>query len=314
MDNRDVTPAPAQLRELRWPAELADVGTADRVILASAAVGLNAHGAQVIRQAENQIWRLPAESTVVRLAPRDRLESATREVRVARWLAHNSIRAVVPAEVDQPVELADWVATFWEEVPSHEHGTVADVARALKELHALTPPSFELGALDPFVRIPERLAAAALPSEDRRWLLDLHADLADQWAAGLPPGLTHRAVHGDAWPGNIVRIDGNEWVLMDFERFSHGPPEWDLASTAVRTRTTGAVTESEYAEFCNQYGHDVTEWAGYDLLARARELRMTTYAAQHAASNPQWQVQAQHRVDCLRGRCGPRPWNWPGIL
>ena len=33
---------------------------------------------------------------------------------------------------------------------------------------------------------------------------------------------------------------------MDLERFSAGPPEWDLVSTTVRTRTTGAVTATEY--------------------------------------------------------------------
>ncbi|MFE7483403.1 aminoglycoside phosphotransferase family protein [Streptomyces sp. NPDC057552] len=278
-----------------------------------AAVDLDPRGAEPVRLAENQIWRLPRERAVVRLSPRDRLATAAREVRVARWLADNGVRAVVPLDVDQPVELADQVATFWEEISSHRHGSIKDVALALKELHTLTPPTFDLGALDPFVRVPERLAVAALATEDRRWLLDLHADLADRWAAGLPSGLSHRVVHGDAWPGNVVRIDAGR-LLMDFERVSVGPPEWDLVSTAVRTRTTGVVTEDEYAEYCRLYGYDVTEWAGYDLLARARELRMTTYAAQHAARDPRWQAQAQHRVDCLRGRCGSRPWQWVGVL
>ncbi|MGP4087046.1 hypothetical protein [Streptomyces sp. KR55] len=66
--------------------------------------------------------------------------------------------------------------------------------------------------------------------------------------------------------------------------------------------------------FCDLYGYDLTAWDGYDILAGARELRMVTYAAQHAASNPEWREQAQHRVDCLRGRCGPRPRHWTGIL
>ncbi|WP_281730825.1 hypothetical protein [Streptomyces tagetis] len=85
-------------------------------------------------------------------------------------------------------------------------------------------------------------------------------------------------------------------------------------STAVRAMTTGAVSMREYDEFCAVYGHDVTAWEGYPVLARARELRMVTYAARHAAGNPQWISQAQHRIDCLRGRSGPRPWSWKGIL
>ncbi|WP_327731526.1 hypothetical protein OG250_43595 [Streptomyces sp. NBC_00487] len=74
------------------------------------------------------------------------------------------------------------------------------------------------------------------------------------------------------------------------------------------------VTESEYVEFCQAYGRDVTEWEGYELLAGARELRMTTYAAQHAATRPEWQAEAQYRVDCLRGRAEARPWRWKGIM
>ncbi|MFJ5635105.1 phosphotransferase family protein [Streptomyces goshikiensis] len=278
-----------------------------------AATGLASRGAEPIRLAENQIWRLTA-GVIVRMSPPDRRETAAREVRVARWLADNGVRAVTPIDVDQPVERAGRVATFWEEAPSQTHGSIADVALALRELHALEPPAFHIGTLAPFVRVPERLAAAALPDEDRRWLLDLHTDLAERWTTCLPTGMPHRAVHGDAWPGNIVRLKGGGRLLMDLERFSLGPPEWDLVSTAVRTRTTGAVTEDEYAEYCCLYGYDVTEWVGYDLLARARELRMAAYAAQHAASDPSWRAQAQHRVDCLRGRCGPRPWRWVGIL
>jgi aminoglycoside phosphotransferase (APT) family kinase protein len=120
-------------------------------------------------------------------------------------------------------------------------------------------------------------------------------------------------VHGDAWPGNFVRTATGP-VMMDLERFSIGPPEWDLVSTAVRRMTTGAVTADEYNDFCEAYGTDVVTWTGYQTLAGIRELRNVTYAAQHAASNPSWVPQAQYRIDCLRGRCGARPWKWEGII
>ncbi|MFD7556967.1 phosphotransferase enzyme family protein [Streptomyces sp. NPDC059835] len=281
---------------------------------ACAATGLDARGAEPIRLAENQIWRLP-NGIIARIAPPGRLSSAAREISVARWLAACGLPVVKPVLIDQPVEYAGRVVTFWEEVPAHSHGSTGDVAAALKELHALRLPDFNIGRLDPFVRIPERLTAAqTLPDDDRQWLLTLYGELKAQWEAGLPPGLPTSPVHGDAWPGNVVRLGRGGWLLMDLERFSAGPPEWDLASTAVRTRTTGAVTPAEYDAFCGIYGHDVTVWAGYDVLAGARELRMATYAAQHAASDPRWQAEAQHRVDCLRGRVGPRPWHWTGIL
>nr|BAP34758.1 hypothetical protein [Streptomyces sp. ML694-90F3] len=110
------------------------------------------------------------------------------------------------------------------------------------------------------------------------------------------------------------RLDSGHLPCLDLERFSIGPPEWDLVSTAVRTFTTGATSLAEYTEFTTAYGRDVTEWDGYPLLAAARELRMATYAAQHAAADPRRHDQAQYRVDCLRGRYGPRPWNRQGIL
>ncbi|MFD8912754.1 phosphotransferase [Streptomyces sp. NPDC059575] len=281
---------------------------------ACAEIGLDARGAEPVRIAENQIWRLQ-QGVIARIAPPDRFRSAIREIEVARWLAGQDIPVVRALRVEQPLERGGRVLTFWEELPPHRQGSTQDVAVALKRLHALPLPDFDIGRLDPFVRIPERLHAAhTLTDDDRKWLTSLYEDLVGRWNAGLPPGLAAAPVHGDAWPGNVVRLEHGGWLLMDLERFSAGPPEWDLVSTAVRTKTTGAVTEAEYDAFCDIYGHDVTTWAGYEVLARARELRMVTYAAQHAATNQQWRDEAQYRVDCLRGRGGSRPWRWTGIL
>ncbi|MDX3485009.1 MULTISPECIES: phosphotransferase [Streptomyces] len=128
-----------------------------------AAAGLDPRGAEPIRLAENETWRLPAAGVIVRLFLPDRRETAVREVRVARWLADNGVRAVVPFDTDQPVEHGGRVAMFWHEIPPHSHGSIADVALALTELHAITPPTFDIGALDPFVRVRERLSEAGSP-------------------------------------------------------------------------------------------------------------------------------------------------------
>ncbi|WP_234016898.1 aminoglycoside phosphotransferase family protein [Streptomyces sp. LaPpAH-108] len=280
---------------------------------ACAEIGLDARDAESIRIAENQTWRL-RRGGIARIAPPDRFQSATREINVVRWLAERDVPVVWVLRVEQPLERGGLVFTFWEELPPHRHGSTRDVALALKELHALPLPDFDIGRLDPFVCLPEWLRAAqTLTVGDRQWLMSLYDELLERWTAGLPPGLATAPVHGDAWPGNVVQLDHGGWLLMDLARFSAGPPEWDLVSTAVRAKTTGAVTAAEYDAFCDLYGLDVTTWAGYETLAKARELRMATYAAQHAASNPEWKAEAQHRVDCLRGRGGPRPWRWTGI-
>ncbi len=69
-----------------------------------------------------------------------------------------------------------------------------------------------------------------------------------------------------------------------------------------------------YDEFCQEYGSDVTEWEGFELLRDARELRITCWMAQLATENPQAQEQAALRVACLRGNHGARPWPWKPIF
>ncbi|MFE3473850.1 aminoglycoside phosphotransferase family protein [Streptomyces bacillaris] len=279
---------------------------------ACSTIGLDSDGAEPLRLAENQIWRLPHQRVIVRIAQEGQSDAAAREVRVARWLAQENIPAVRLVDVEQPVDADGRPVTFWVELPPQKHGSVEEVAQLLLQLHSLPTPAIELGSLDPFVRVDERLrAATTIRDDDKEWLHALHRDLAAAWG-DRPAGLPDRAVHGDAWPGNIVRTaDGV--LMMDLERFSVGPPEWDLVSTAVRAKTTGAVSSREYDEFCAVYGRDVTAWEGYPILARTRELRMVTYAVQHASSNSEWRSQAQYRIDCLRGRSGPRPWSWKGI-
>ncbi|MEV6588151.1 aminoglycoside phosphotransferase family protein [Streptomyces acidicola] len=280
---------------------------------ACALAGFDPVGAEPVRIAENEIWRIPGK-VIVRIARTGQWKAAVREVRVAHWLADNEVPAVRALSVEQPVEAAGRPVTFWVELPPHEIGTVRDVVGLLKMLHPLPVPDFPLDRLDPFVRVAERIeAATSLSEDDRAWLRHRHAELREWWEH-KPEGLPECVVHGDAWVGNVARMAALPALLMDFERVSVGPPEWDLVSTAVKMTTTSAVTAAEYTEFCEAYGTDVTGWEGYELLAGARELRMTTYAAQHAATRPEWRAEAQYRVNCLRGRAESRPWRWKGIM
>ncbi|MFD8847798.1 phosphotransferase family protein [Streptomyces sp. NPDC059604] len=280
---------------------------------ACAAVGLTASSMEPIRLAENEVWRLP-NGVIARISPIGQQETARREIQVARWLLSMGVPAVRAIDVQQPVIAAGRPVTFWFDIGKHDQGTIADVAGGLKDLHSLPIPDFEVGRLDPFIRLHERLTASTtLNDDDGEWLLRLYRELSEEWAAVQKSSNSERVIHGDAWPGNIVRVRGS-YLLMDLERFSIGPAEWDLVSTAVRSKTTGAVSSSEYGKFCNLYGYDVTVWSNYTLASRIRELRMVAFATRHAASNPEWNNQAQYRVDCIRGRRGPRPWKWKGIF
>lgn len=280
---------------------------------ACARVGLDGRAAEPRRLAENEHWRLPPD-VIVRIGQPGQVEAENRAIRIARWLASNDLSTPTPLGLVQPVVLDGRPVTFWHEVPPHEQGSIEELATTLKALHALPLPEFALPRLDPFVRVRDRIEnATTLSREDASWLLALHDDLAAQWEAGLPSNRPECVLHGDAWPGNIVRSRAGV-VVMDLERVSTGPFEWDLVSSAVRTFTTGAVHPRDYSAFCDTYGYDVTRWDGYPVFAGARELRITAYAAQHAARNSDWIDEAQVRVDCLRGRRGPRPWLWTGIM
>jgi aminoglycoside phosphotransferase (APT) family kinase protein len=282
---------------------------------ASAAVGIDSAGAEVIRLAENAIYRLSGR-VVARVSRPGQEAAAAKEVNVARWLEDSSVSAVrVLRAIEQPVLVEGRAVTFWHELPPHENGSTTDVATALRQLHKLTPPAdFTLPGLAPFVRLADRIeAASTLTTADRDWLLGRLAELEDAYA-DLPPGLPTCVVHGDAWHGNVVSTaDGV--VLLDLERCSVGPPEWDLVSTAVSHVTMREMDTAEWMSYCDTYGYDVTTWRGFSVLRDIRELRMTTMAAQVAAAHPErYAGQAAHRLACLRGERGPRPWSgWQAV-
>lgn len=271
--------------------------------------GIDALGAEPIRFSENAIYRLP-KGVVARVTREGRLQTATKEVRVARWLETSGVPAVrVVPDLDQPVEADGRAVTFWRELPPHEYGTSVDVAAVLRALHGLTPPAhFELPPLAPFVQLAQRIDQADMfTPEERDWLRERLVDL-ERGYAELPPGLPHCVVHGDAWLGNVLSTGDGRVVLADFERSALGPPEWDLVSTAVKYDTLGGISEDQYAEFVAIYGHDVMSWEGFLVLRDIRELRMVTMAAQIGMENPAMRGEATSRLAAIRGESGPRPW------
>jgi Phosphotransferase enzyme family len=276
-------------------------------------VDVDASAATLIRASENTLYLLPGR-LVARVTRAGQLATAAKEVRVSAWLRDLGIPVVeVVPEIPQPVAVDGHAVTFWRQLPDHSHGSYPEVSETLRRLHGLRPPrELDLPLLAPFVRLEERIAAAAVFTEtDRQWLLDHLANLRQQYAQ-LPVGLPWGAVHGDAWGGNIVTT-ANGPVILDLERFAYGPPEWDLTSIAFDHVTVGCLSDEDWSDFCEHYGHDVTDWAGYQVLRDARELRKVTFAAQIAAQYPHVTDQARFRLECVRGDRGPRPWFWRGV-
>ncbi|MFE3446028.1 phosphotransferase enzyme family protein [Nocardia sp. NPDC059180] len=281
---------------------------------ACTAAGLTAPDLEPIKVAENAIYRLPNSRIVIRIAKPGQRGAAERELLIADWLRDSNVPAVEPADIATPfVMIEDRPVTFWKELSEHRGGTATEIALALRRLHALESPPF-LSALDPFVRLDKRIdAASTVADHDGQWLRQHLDTLRENWAE-QPDGLSWGPIHGDAWEGNVVTTNDGTTLFLDLERTSIGAPEWDLVSTAIKHTSFGWITRERYTRFEQAYGFDVTDWTGFPLLRDIREMRMTCMAAQAAASNPTHVNQAQLRIDCLRGRRGPRPWaGWEPI-
>lgn len=281
---------------------------------ACAAAGLTVNDIVAIKVAENAIFRVPDQRLVVRIARAGQDEAARRELDFATWLQGHNIAAVQPMGSRCDFAVVDSrPVTLWKELPPHRNGTEREIGRALRKLHSLPVPPL-LSNLEPFVRLEQRIdGASSLSESDRQWLRERVTELRAGWGE-LPSGMLWSPIHGDAWEGNVVTTDAGVTTFLDLERASVGPPEWDLVSTAIKHSSFGWVAAARYAEFCDAYGHDVATWGGFVLLRDIRELRMCCMAAQAAGTNPKHVSQAQHRVDCLRGRAGARPWSgWAPI-
>jgi aminoglycoside phosphotransferase (APT) family kinase protein len=284
--------------------------THDEILRAACAqIGLSDHPTELIRLAENAIYRLPG-GVVARISRPGQLAAARREVAVSAWLTAQDFPVVrACTDLPQPLEIEDRAVTFWEELPPHTSGIPADIGALLRRLHALPVNGIDLPPLDPFVQVEQRIAHLTFLSDnDRTWMFHRAADLRDAYTR-LPAGMPHGLVHGDPWRGNVVRTPTGP-VLLDLERFSLGAPEYDLVVIAASYTSYGLLDHDDYQDLVTAYGRDVTTWDGYSILRDIRELRVTTYAGQVALDHPAAEAQAVHRLRCLQGEHGPRP--WPG--
>ncbi|MDQ1295232.1 MAG: hypothetical protein QG608_3117 [Actinomycetota bacterium] len=251
---------------------------------------------------------------VARITRPGMTSTATKEVQVSRWLDTRGFPVVQALpDVPNPVRIGDRDVSFWHEFTEHRPGTSAEIGALLRRLHTISADDLDLPDTDPFVQVEERIATLDfLDATDRTWMLDRATQLRHAYAA-LPPGLPRRLVHGDPWSGNVViTCDGP--LLIDLERVSVGPPEYDLVVVAAAHTSYGTMSARDYGLLVDAYGHDVTAWEGYPVLRDIRELRVTTYAGQVALDHPDVLPQAVHRLRCLQGHHGHRPWTgWRAV-
>lgn len=217
----------------------------DRAVRAAvetaAAHGIRACEPVVLADGFNVLVRLRPAPVVARvmtlssgLRPRGD-ERIARELAVAQFLASRGIPVSRPTSEAPPGphrRRGLWLS-FWEhlEVDADARPTPEVVGARLRELHrALRDYPGSGAVLDvPISDIGEFLGAGG------NWRFAGPGDLAaiQRRLDALLPRLessdsSHRWLHGDAHPGNLLRANG-EWVWTDFEECVFGPVEWDLA-------------------------------------------------------------------------------------
>ena len=277
---------------------------------AATSVGIPASTVELIRIGSNAVFRIDGD-TIARVAPRlDLLSNAQLQIDVARWLEDVDFAAVRSVHVDQPIVVGSHVVTLWRSACEGEvYAPIADVARIIRDLHKLPEPAgIDLPDLVPFGP-PD----AALPTFDGLAPADAEflrkrLDWSRRSFADLPFVLEPGVIHGDANVGNVLLDDGGEAVLIDLDSFSRGPREWDLIQTAIFADRFGWHSAQEYRTFVEVYGYDITTWAGYEDLALMREVSMTRWIGEKAATSDAALKEATKRIAAIRSGGSRRDW------
>jgi len=259
--------------------------------------------ADLIRLGENALFRLSSTPVVVRVArTMEYMADAQKEVQVATWLRSINFPAARLHDVEgQPLEVDGHPVTFWRYFEGVEGNAdhVGDLGKILRRLHSSAPPAgITLPTDNVLGRVAGRIAAAPVPQQDKRFLLDRCAELSDGIEQLAFP-FHSTVIHGDAHVGNLM-VGLSETILIDFERFGWGQPEWDLSVMATEYLTAGWWSADEYRRFVAAYGYDVTEWSGFSLLRATQEMKMTTWIMQNIGESPEIAREYEHRMQRLR--------------
>ncbi|MBR7673206.1 phosphotransferase [Streptomyces daliensis] len=279
---------------------------------ACSTVDLDPSGAELLRLGSNAVYRLSTAPVVVRIArDPESLESMRRAVGVARWLETEDFPATrVLSGVEQPSVIRGRVVTFWENAQdAEEYARLDELADLLRRLHWLEEPeSLGLPYFDPFAKVWSGLRALdGVTAEDRTFLEERAEKLRKGYDAldfVLPFGL----IHGDANIGNALRDRDGRAILIDLDGFALAHREWDLVLTSLYYDRFGWHTRAEYESFVHHYGFDLMNWPGYPVLADVRELMMTLWLGQQAATSTKSAREFAHRVEAIRTNGSRRDW------
>lgn len=257
----------------------------------------------MLRSRSNAVFHLPAEAVVVRLSSATPTNEARAGlvVSLTSWISDHGGPALAPTSHPQPVREAGTVATLWPYLPSPSIPRARDLAGAVRELHHLDAQPPPLPEHQPLARLHEALDLdtardqSVLSTGTREWLLARAARLRHTYDTIATP-LGRGLIHADVQPDNLLQDRDGRWLLIDWDRASHGPRELDLAF-AVPDHFHDPDTER--TEFSVAYGYDITSWTGWTLVRDLTELHSLASYVRRAATNPTARDELNRRVDSL---------------
>ncbi len=284
--------------------------TRDVLRVACAQAGFSCADAELLRLGENALYRLARLGVVVRIArTMTYWEDVKKEVAVAGWLSGHGFPAAQLFDVPQPIAADGHPVTFWHYIAGRPgaRSDIWNLGELLQRLHVTpVPAGFALPFENILGRVRRRVAIAPVPDADKSFLLNRCEDL-DREVRKLEFPLSPAPTHGDAHIKNLMVRDGTT-LLIDFERFSWGQPEWDLAVTATEYMTAGWWTDREYERFVEGYGYDVLSWNGFGVLRSAHEIKMTTWLMQNVGESAEIADEYTARMRTIRDGERGRSW------
>lgn len=236
--------------------------------------------------------------------------AARRAVAVAGWLNGQGFPAAAPAAGMAPDEIDGRAVTFWRYYPQDRRSQppASVLGRLLRELHSLpVPPPVTLPVYSPLAGLGEALDADdILPPAGRAWLAERRAELLADYRR-LHSALGSGLIHGDAYPGNLLR-DGARAVLGDWDEVATGPRELDLVNVFLQGQRFGR-TPQELRGFTAAYGYDVTAWPGFAVLLDIRSLHTLGSFIRRARVSESAAAELAYRLHTLKAGDAAARWH-----
>src|SRR5215470_844701 len=278
------------------------------LVAACRQAGLDPAGAVLLRYHVNAVYHLPHADAVARMGPLKRLEQARRGVHVTRWLSARGFPATAPLDVEQAVQIDDYVVTFWRYYDhTRHHPPPSELARLLRQLHSFALPPYPLPTYEPLESFFDELNTHGpnvlsvfeydFLHEQAQALRRAYADLVSVLGRGL--------IHGDARVGNML-WDADAVVLGDWDSVSLGPRELDPVITYQGTRY--GRSQADLDDFSQAYGWDIRTWPGYTTLRDIRDLQTLSAPLRLAVDRPQVADELHHRIRGLRAKDYEQQW------